>query len=335
MLKKKEQLLLFDKILRLSEAGLMQKHIAKQLSKYGTPKEKLVGVAGLKTIKEGQRFSIGLKPYVSANAYMSLLSSERVGEFQAGVQDAIASLQIDEASSSEIIKVLLKPIISITLLLIVCAGLAVFAFPALSDIAPRQTWSGFATSAESFCLFWYNHGITVGLMFIGFLALVVITLRRYMGAGRRTIDRLLVYRQYRFIQCTNLLTSIAHQTAVGMPLKEALEHYEAHTNPYLKHHIRSMLRIISKGKTNIGVIFDTGLLDDEELYNLILLSDTGETSAILKKSAQMHSQRLLLEIDFLKTLSSRVLKTALYSTGIWMLLSIGATAFSIVTNLKF
>ena len=335
MLKKKEQLLLFDKILRLSEAGLMQKHIAMQLSKYGTAKEKLVGLAGLKTLKDGQRFSAGLKPYVSNNAYMSLLSSEQVGEFQAGVRDAIASLRIDEASSSEIVKVLMKPIISITLLLIVCAGLAPLAFPALAGIAPRQTWSGFATTAETFCLFWYQHGITVGAVFIGLLALVVVSLHRYMGPARRTIDRLLVYRQYRFIQCTNLLTSIAHQTAVGMPLKEALEHYEAHTNSYLKHHIRAMLRMISKGKTNIGAIFDTGLLDDEELYNLILLSDTGETSAILKKSAQMHSQRLLLEIDFLKTISSRTLKTALYSTGIWMLLSIGTTAFSIVTNLKF
>ncbi len=334
MLKKKEQLLLFDKILRLSDAGLKQKHIAQQLSKFGHAKEKTVGQACLRAISQGHGFSRGLEPYVSANAYLCLLSGENVGEFQLGITDAINSLNVDEASTTEIAKALVKPTLGLSVLLTVCALLGAFAFPALAEQAPRQLWGGFTTSAETFCLFWLNYGATIATLLTGTIVVMAFSLPRYTGDGRAQLDQLPVYRQYRFIQCTNILTSVAHQTAVGMALKPALEHYEKHATTYLKHHIRKMLRTIQTGKSNIGRIFDTGLLDAEELDNLILLSDTGNASVILKKSANMHSRRLLIEIDRLKTWGNRILNTALYSIGIWMALGLGTIAFKLATHIQ-
>ncbi|EGU33235.1 hypothetical protein VIS19158_15119, partial [Vibrio scophthalmi LMG 19158] len=100
----------------------------------------------------------------------------------------------------------------------------------------------------------------------------------------------------------------------------------------MKHHINKMLRALGAGKSNIGDILDSGLLDAEELDTVKLLSDTGETNAILKKSALMHSDQLLLEIDRLKTWGSRVLFTFLATVGAWMALGVGSLALQIATT---
>ncbi len=334
MLKKKEQLQLLDKVMRLSDAGLKQRAIAQQLSKFGQPKEKVVGLACLQSIRQGQGFSQGLKPHVSANAYLCLLSGENVGEFQLGIQDAINALNVDEASTGEISRALLKPAAGLTVLLGVCALLGAYAFPALAEQAPRTRWGGLTSSAETFCLFWLNNGLGVLLVCVILATLITLSLPRYTGTLRPTLDQWPIYRQYRFIQCTNVLTSIAHQTAVGMQLKPALEHYEKHTTVYLKHHLTQMRRIIQTGQSNIGRIFDTQLLDAEELDNLVLLSETGNAAEILKKSANMHSHRLLTELGRLKTWGNRLLNTSLFAIGMWMALGLGSLAFKLATQIQ-
>lgn len=335
MLKKEEQLLLFDKVLRLSDAGLKQRDIANKLNKFGSEKERHIGLACVTSIRNGAGFTEGLQPFVTSNAYLCLKSGEAVGNFQGGLRDAINALNVEQASTSAIVKVLAKPILGLLALLSASAMASKFVFPMLAEHSKRQRWSVISTSAEQFGLFWLNHGWIILLMVIALLILVGWSLSRYCGAWRASLDKWPVYRQYRFIQCTNLLTSVAHQTAVGMGLKDALEHYGEHASPYVVHHIYAMLRSIKNGKSNIGRIFNTGLLDEEELDTLILLSDTGNASVILKKSAQMHSESLLLEINLLKVWGNRLLFTLLMTISAWVLLGLGLLAFDMATNLQF
>lgn len=332
MLKKKEEIHFFDKVLRLSNAGLMQKQIATQIEKYGTAKERVIAKSCLQSIARGSGFSQGLKQWVSANAYLSLLGGEKASDFEQGLRDAISALKVDEASGSAIAKVLIKPLFGVLILFVISALLAAYAFPSLSEQASRRTWGFLSISAEQFGLFWLNNGLYIFALFTLLLPLIVISLSRYCGEYRVNLDALPIYRQYRFIQCTNFLTSTAHQTAVGTSLKESLKHYQEHATPYMKHHINKMLRALGAGKSNIGDILDSGLLDAEELDTVKLLSDTGETNAILKKSALMHSDQLLLEIDRLKTWGSRVLFTLLATVGAWMALGVGSLALQIATT---
>ncbi|WP_133305461.1 hypothetical protein [Vibrio sinensis] len=310
----------------------MQKDIASQIEKYGTTKERAIAKSCLQSIARGAGFSQGLKPWVSANAYLGLLGGEKASNFEQGLRDALGALKVDEASGSAIAKVLIKPLLGVLLLLLVSALLAAYAFPSLSEQAPRQTWGFLSLSGEQFGLFWLHNGLYVLGLFSVLLPLMVLSLSRYCGEHRVKLDVLPVYRQYRFIHCTNFLTSTAHQTAVGTPLKESLEHYREHATPYMKHHINTMLRALGAGKSNIGDILDSGLLDAEELDTVKLLSDSGNASVILKKSALMHSEQLLLEIDRLKTWGSRILFTLLATVGAWMALGVGSLALHIATT---
>ena len=332
MLKKIEEIYLFDKILRLSNAGLMQRDIASQIEKYGTTKEKLVAKSCLETIERGAGFSPGLKSWVSRNAYLSLLGGEKAGDFEQGLRDAIASLKVDEASGSAIARALIKPLIGLLAIFTASALLSAYAFPSLAEQASRNTWGFLPLSAEKLGLFWFDYGLYLLAFVALLLPLITMSLSRYCGEYRVHLDNLPIYRQYRFIQCTNFLTASAHQTAVGTPLKESLEHSKEHATPYMKHHIDKMLRTLGAGKPNIGDILDSKLLDAEELDTLKLLSDTGKADVILKKSATMHSDQLMLEIEGLKTWGSRILYTILATVGIWMTLGVGSLAFNIATT---
>ncbi|EGU42497.1 hypothetical protein VIS19158_11888, partial [Vibrio scophthalmi LMG 19158] len=133
MLKKKEEIHFFDKVLRLSNAGLMQKQIATQIEKYGTAKERTIATSCLQSIARGSGFSQGLKQWVSANAYLSLLGGEKASDFEQGLRDAISALKVDEASGSAIAKVLIKPLFGVLILFVISALLAAYAFPSLSE----------------------------------------------------------------------------------------------------------------------------------------------------------------------------------------------------------
>ena len=333
-MKKKAQLAMLDKIERLSNAGLKQKDIATLLKLHGSQDEQRAGESCLTTIGRGQGFSLGLKSCLSESAYLCLSASENVGDFTQGLRDAIGALEVDEASGAALVKVFIKPLLGLSAALSVSAALAAFAFPMLAEQGPRQRWGMISSSAESFGLFWLHHGLTfIALLIIGII-IVTLSLSRYTGAARRWIDAWPVYRQYRYIQCTNLLTSVAHQILVGNSIKSALEHYDNHPSAYMNAHIRRMLSTISRGKTNVGVIFDSGLMDTAELDMLKMLSETGDAPTILKKSAEMHATQLLLEMNRLKAWGSRCLLLCIVLIGAWMALGAGTLAFDMATNLK-
>ncbi|MGL6316678.1 hypothetical protein [Vibrio sp. WXL103] len=332
MLAKAEQLRLLDKVLRLSRAGLRQKDITKLLIKFGTAKEKEIGESCASSLQRG--FSAGLKPYLSQNAYMALSSGEHVGDFQLGISDAINALNVDEASTSNIIKALWKPILSVIAMLLSSAGLGAWAFPYLADISPRYRWGWLSLKAEQFALFWLNHGLWLAGLTVILAFALVYSLSRYTGRYRSILDRAPIYRQYRYIQCTNMLTAIAHQLTAGTELKRALRHYHQHTSRYMGHHTEKMLLTLRRGKLNIGEIFNTQLLEAEELETLKMLNDTGNYAVLLKSSAERHSETLLDEINQLKRWASWLLMGLSIVMFAWMTAGLGIVAFKAASQMS-
>nr|WP_234896177.1 hypothetical protein [Vibrio anguillarum] len=328
---KKRQIRLLKEIGRLSKAGIRHKNIATQLVKYGDSRTVEVGKSCAKALEKGVAFSEGLQPFLSNQAYLALTSGEHSGNFQRGIDDAVNALNMEEASTGTLIRVLFKPIAGIISVFWVSAALAAYAYPELADFMPRHRWDSLARSSEAFGLFWLEHGYTILALFIVSIVLVVISIGRYWQ-WRPLIDNWPIYRQYRFIQCSNFLTSIAHQLSVGTSLKMALKHYQAHSSGYLSHHISVMLKQIKKGETSIGSILDTGLLVQSELDTLRMLGEIGEADATLKNSAQMHSERLLMEIDVVKTWGKNIFMVLAAFIGMFQAFGLLTLVFNLALN---
>ena len=296
---KVKQVALLEKIAQLSSAGIQQRDIATQLSIYGHGAEKEIGLSCLVSIGQGESFSLGLEPWISTNAYQSLSSGEKVGQFVEGCKEAIDALNIDEASTGALLRILIAPTLGLSAVLSISALLSKYAFPSLIKQLPLHRWGDLSQFSYSFGLFWLNYGIGVLVFVLGVIAFVIVTLP-VSGQYRVTLDNAPFYRQYRLIQSANLLASIAHQTLVGNSLKSSLEHYQTSSSAYLSAHIQTMLDTLGGGKTNVGDIFNSGLLLDEEHSTLVLLGAIGKTPETLHKSALIHRAKLLTDVNRLK-----------------------------------
>ncbi|NAW91687.1 MULTISPECIES: hypothetical protein [unclassified Vibrio] len=329
------QIELLQKIKRLSDAGVLQKGIADQISKYGNKKEKLAAESCKISLGSGFSMAHGLKDYLSKNAYLSLLSNEKLGEFNAGLQDAIDSLKIENASTTQLVKVFRKPILSLIIVFLASALTSKFAFPSLAELVSRRRWGTVSVLANEFGLFWLNYGLVISVIFFIVFISMFISLKYWCGDSRKYVDNLPVYKQYRYIQCANLLTSIAHQVSIGTNIKQALLQYQEECGKYVSLHIDKMFDIMGTGKTNLGDIFDTGLLVDEEVDTLKLLGDIGDFSKTLKRSSIIHQEKLTDEINKLKTWGVRITNVVTYSFGCLVLSGVMLLAFDSITKVKF
>ncbi|MDN3683200.1 hypothetical protein QWZ04_23110 [Vibrio tapetis subsp. quintayensis] len=332
-LRKKEQIQLLEDIQRLSQVGIPHKGIADQLIKYGTNRISSVGEYCQRVMGQGQSLSSGLAPFITIHAHLAIVGGENAGSLTQGIQDAIASLKLHEASTGTLATILIKPTIGIIIIPFMMALVSSFLYPMFEEYLPRHQWGGLALFADAIGLFFYHWGLFLLTILVLFGAIVVYSIGRYQGGLRPMLDSFPIFKQYRYIQATNLLTTTAHQIELGVPLKQTLEAYQEQCSPYLRHHINRMFEEMGKGQTNIGKIFDTGLLANKELDAIKMLSDIGETGKILEKSAQLHTGQLLKEINILKTYGVNTFKIVAALFGAILIFGTITLIFSIAGNI--
>ncbi|MCY9828828.1 hypothetical protein [Vibrio chagasii] len=315
----KQQIRLLESINRLSEAGIHQKGIVMQLAKYGGKTLKPVALHCQDALAQGKNLTDGLAPFVSEGAILALRAADNSGHFSQGVKEAIKVVTLGEASASLMIKAFAKPLAGVVGMLFASALISHFMFDLLAAQYPRAQWGMMSTLAESFGRFWWNNGLLLALFTTVLLVGVGISLRRWTGQARAQVDGFPIYKQYRQIQSTNLLTSIANQLSAGVGIREALDVVQSSASPYLRSHIHVMRDRIRQGKTNVGLVFDTGLLLNEELDSLKLLGESTDAAITLGKSAMMHERSLTQEMALINSVATVTFKLLLVSVMTLML----------------
>ncbi|MFA0011962.1 hypothetical protein AB4391_01250 [Vibrio lentus] len=315
----KQQIRLLESIERLSEAGIHQKGIVMQLEKYGGKAFSPVALHCQQTLAQGKSLTDGLAPFVSEGALLALRAADNSGHFSKGIKEAIKVVSLGEASASLMIKAFAKPALGMVGMLTASAFISHFMFELLAVQYPRARWGIVSALADGFGQFWWSSGPLLLLVATLVLIGVGVSLRRWTGAARARVDGLPVYKQYRQIQSTNLLTSIANQLSAGVGIREALDVAQSSASPYLQSHIYVMRERIRQGKTNVGLVFDTGLLLGEELDSLKLLGESTDAAITLGKSAMMHERSLTQEMVMINSVAMVTFKLMLASVMTLML----------------
>ncbi|AZQ13267.1 hypothetical protein [Shewanella khirikhana] len=328
----KKQIKLLRNIHRLARAGVEQKRIAEQLIKYGQPTERKIGEGILRSIANGQGFSLGTKPWLDPLAFEALAAGEHTGEWARGVQNAIITLSSKSASTSLLVKALWKPLAGIVAMLAVSAGISRYMFPMLDGIMIRGRKGHISQLAASFGDFWLDWGLVIGSITLLIVIAVFLSLSVMTGTLRKQLDNFPVYRQYRLIQTGAFLRSMGNLTLAGFGLKEALLQTQKHANRYLLHHIADMLKKIEWGEKNLGNIMATGLLNNAEEDSLYLLGQIGGTAETLLNSADIHHELLIDEIELIKSIGINVLKIIGFCIGVLMGGGVISQIMDIATN---
>lgn len=308
-----QQASLLQQIQRLSKVGIHQREIAEQLVKYGSSAEKQIGVSLLKSIDSGEPFSDALKPWFNRMVWESLLAGETSGDWQGGLANALETIYMQNISTMMLIKALMKPLAGLITLLFACACAYWFFFPMMMDLLPVPRWGGLSKFAYSFSQFWANKGL---YMIFGLIALTMISIVSLplapIGNGkiRKYIDYLPIFSHYRLITSTNLLRSLSNLTRAGLNLLEGIDHLAYKTTPYLKWHLSNARRKIQAGESNIGNIFDTGLIQEQNIRTMRIIGETGNHYETFQNSAELHGSLLENKMTIFRVWGSVILKIA-------------------------
>ena len=312
----KKQLKLLQNIHRLARAKVLQQDIALQLVKFGNKIERKIGRDIVLSLEEGNSFANGIKPWLNSLAYEALAAGEHTGNWASGVQNAITTLNSKMASTTLLFKALWKPVGGTVAMLAAAAAASKYLFPTLVELKGNGRMGMLASLAQSFGDFWLANGSLLFLIFCFVSISVTVALPLLVGDIRKAIDNIPVFRQYRLIQVSAFLRSFGNLSLAGFGMKEALEHINRQTSPYLTSHIAKMMDKIEDGNENLGNIINTGLLNPAEQNSLFLLGEIGGFDETLLNSADIHHELLIDEIELIKSFGTNLLKILGVTIGV-------------------
>lgn len=332
--KRAQQALLAD-LYRLAKSGLKQRDVADQLVLFGNSKQQLIGEDIIIALNSGDTFAAGLKPWLTSMAWEALVANETTGQWAQGLAHAKQAVTTQSAATLELIKALVFPALGLVILVILAGINATKFLPMLSTLVPERLWGSFTKLSLHIGEFSSTWGANIGLGFFCILILATITLPWFSGRGRKLVENLPLYRQYRLIQVSTLLRSMSHLSQAGFGLQDTLTHLKRNTTPYLRGHITIMQRHIKQGENNLGRIMDTGILNKAEQHSMLILGDIGGTADTLANCADIHHELLMSEIGFIKSWGANFLKISAAVIGGIMAGGLGQLLILIPTALRF
>lgn len=137
-------------------------------------------------------------------------------------------------------------------------------FPNIEESLPRREWGMLPRAVATFC-----HHISLFLLIATLIAVPgfyfwVRSLPKWTGTTRRYLEKTIFYGKYRDQQCGMFLMNLAFLMQAELPLRASLEKMLVHATPYIRSHLRVMLKKLDKDATNAGVaLVSTGLFNEE------------------------------------------------------------------------
>lgn len=333
-----QQASLLQQIQRLSKVGIHQREIAEQLVKYGSSSEKQIGRSLLQSIDSGEPFSNALKPWFNRMVWESILAGETSGDWHGGLSNALETIHMQNISTIMLIKALIKPLFGLVALLFACACSYWFFFPMMTELLPMPRWGELSTFAYSFSQFWANRGLYMIFGIIALASISVISLPLApIGDGRirKYIDYLPIFSHYRLITSTNLLRSLSNLTRAGLNLLEGIDHIGYKTTPYLKWHLSNARKKIHAGESNIGDIFDTGLIQEQNVRTMRIIGETGNHYETFKNSAELHGSLLESKMTMFRIWGSVIIKISALIITLIVGGGIAQLIINMITQLRF
>lgn len=172
------------------------------------------------------------------------ISVTRVNEMRRAFIDALRSVAI--------------PVLLLCGLII---GIDIYFFPLVEDSLPRREWPIVTRLVASVAHQMGNILLAFVVLLPAMIALWQWSLPRLTGPTRLAAERVpLLYNKYRDFQCVLFQVNLAFLRESNVPPRSSLQEIEKISTPYMKWHVRAMLKKLDKEATNFGdVLVSTGL----------------------------------------------------------------------------
>lgn len=161
----------------------------------------------------------------------------------------------------------------------------------------EELWQGFNAWARFIANFTAQHGTLTMLVFLGFLALILMSLSRWCGPLRLQLESWPIFSLYRDYQAGLLFTSLAMLLKTGGTLKWAIEDLSQSTSPWMRWHLLRVLSALDDDPNAVIESFSRGLLSPHLQARAAALNRSAPTfSEVLIELGTKEGPRVLARV---------------------------------------
>lgn len=224
-------------------------------------------------ISQGQQLADGMKEWFKPAVVEIIRVGEAGGALAQTMKSAISALSQQGVATGALVSAIMYPLV----VLLMGCGMAIYldgeVLEQFRQIKPESQWpeagqrlAGVATFIR---LWWWTVPITV----VGLIIALRFAMKNYVGEFRPLLDRVPPFSFYKKLSAARLLETLGLLVANGVVFKSAIKVMQQSADPYMALHLLQMEALLSKGKSNIADVLDTGLIEPNNLMRLRVMAE--------------------------------------------------------------
>lgn len=270
---KKSQLAFLEDLSLLINDGIPANRAIEMMAHVGKGLNKEVATTIAQKISQGQALAEGMKEWFSPNVVEIVRVGEAGGALPQTLKSAINMLSQQGVAMGAFVGAVSYPLLVIAIACIIILYLNGSVFEQFKQIKPVDQWP----EAGRRLIFVANIITNWWWMAIVIVVGTTIVLRRlmtnYTGEFRPQLDKVPPFSFYRTLTAARVLETLGLLVANGVVFRAAIKVMQYQANPYTLYHLSMMEHFLSKGKTNIGDVLATGLVNDDDLMRLRIMAE--------------------------------------------------------------
>jgi toxin co-regulated pilus biosynthesis protein E len=224
-------------------------------------------------IGQGQPLAEGMREWFAANVVEIVRVGESGGALAQTLKSAVNMLSQQTAAMGALITAVTYPLFVLVIACAVIVYLDSEVFTQFRMIKPENQWPEAGQR-----LVWISYLIkSWWWMVIVWVVAIIFGLRfimmNYTGEFRPILDSIPPFSFYRRLLAARLLETLGLLVANGVVFKSAIKVMQLQAKPYMLFHLQHMEDLLSKGRSNIADVLDTGLIDEPDLMRLRVMAE--------------------------------------------------------------
>lgn len=270
---KKTQLAFLEDLSLLINDGIPANRAVEMMAHVGKGLNKEVASSIALKISQGQALAEGMKDWFSPNVVEIVRVGETGGALPQTLKSAINMLSQQGVAMGAFVGAVSYPLLVIVIACVIIVYLNGSVFEQFKQIKPVEQWPDAGRRlifAANLIESWWWVAI------VGVVATIIIMRRlmtNYVGEFRPQLDRIPPFSFYRTLTAARVLETLGLLVANGVVFRSAIKVMQFQANPYTHYHLSMMEHFLSMGKTNIGDVLATGLVNDDDIMRLRIMAE--------------------------------------------------------------
>lgn len=238
-----------------------------------------------------------------------------------GMKFLSVTVEKTDAMAKAARKAIIYPLVLIVIFSAMLVGFATQIVPTLEGLLPPERWPILGRILYGISQLIVHQGVYIAVTFFAVIGLFFYILPRWRGAVRSRLDSFMPFSLYRDFSGAMLIVSLASLLRTGVSLRASLERAMRYSTPWMRAHLRLILRNLGKNKTtHFGEAFKTGVLNQ---YLEDRVQDASERREPVEAFVKIGIGSIDRVIGMLERSASRMSSVIMLLCGIMLFIMMG------------